>query len=425
VPTSTRPRLHFTAREGWINDPLGLTWHDCQYHLFFQYVPGQTTWGPDQRWGHATSADLLHWTEGPVALEPGDGDDGVWSGSIVVPPDGPACLFYTTVTFPDVQIGKARLARPVDDTWTTWVKQDVVAQLPPDLDVIAFRDPYVFHDGGCWRMLMGAGLADGSATALTYRSNDLTAWEYSGQLAVRHRSETEPLWTGAVWECPQLFRLGGRWVLTVSVWEPEVPHYEAYAIGDLVDGQFVAEHWGRLSYGPSYYAASAFRDRDGERGLIYWLRDVDDVAGRWAGAHSVPHRLRLETTRVVAEPHPAVRAARGPNPTTATSGSFPVPAAVDVEWELDTANAVARLTVASDSVDQLQLAIADGQLTAEAAGRSWTMPVSGTSVRVLLDGPVVEVFSAACAMALPIDSMTSGRTLTIAGDARVSAFPLT
>lgn len=38
-----RPALHFTATEGWINDPLGVTWKDGQYHLFYQYVPDRTT----------------------------------------------------------------------------------------------------------------------------------------------------------------------------------------------------------------------------------------------------------------------------------------------------------------------------------------------------------------------------------------------
>ena len=34
-----RPLLHFTAGEGWINDPHGLTYREGTYHLFFQYVP--------------------------------------------------------------------------------------------------------------------------------------------------------------------------------------------------------------------------------------------------------------------------------------------------------------------------------------------------------------------------------------------------
>ena len=76
---STRPALHFTCRDGWINDPLGLTWHDGQYHLFFQYVPQAQGWAPQCHWGHCTSPTLTGWQEQDVALAPGDGDDGVWS----------------------------------------------------------------------------------------------------------------------------------------------------------------------------------------------------------------------------------------------------------------------------------------------------------------------------------------------------------
>ena len=58
----SRPAFHFTAHSGWINDPLGLTFHGGQYHLFYQHIPGATDWAPQCRWGHATSADLLTWT---------------------------------------------------------------------------------------------------------------------------------------------------------------------------------------------------------------------------------------------------------------------------------------------------------------------------------------------------------------------------
>jgi beta-fructofuranosidase len=422
--SAARPQIHFTVREGWINDPLGLTWHEGEYHLFFQFVPGQTVWGPEQRWGHATSEDLLHWTEGPVALEPGDGDDGVWSGSVVVPPGGPAALFYTTVDLADVQIGRARLARPVDEGWTAWTKKDVVAELPAGVDVVAYRDPYVFHDGQVWRMLMGAGLTDGTATALTYRSDDLETWEYAGLLAERHRDLVDPLWTGAVWECPQLFRLGGRWVLTVSVWEPEVPHYEAYAIGDLVEGRFTAEHWGRLTYGPSYYAGSAFADRDGARGLIYWLRDVQDPARGWASAHSLPHLLELDGTRVVARPHPALAAARHGRALTVSEVPVEVPAVVDVEWDLHDQHGTAALTVHADGHDQLRLAASGGELTAALADRSWTMPIGPGPLRVVLDGPVVEIFSTTGTLAVPVPAARGTRTLTTTGHGHATAHPL-
>ncbi|WP_225755220.1 glycoside hydrolase family 32 protein [Actinotalea sp. Marseille-Q4924] len=416
---TTRPRLHFTAQSGWINDPLGLTFRDGLYHLFYQYVPGVTEWAPQQRWGHAASTDLLHWTERPVALEPGDGDDGVWSGSIAIGPDGEAALFYTTVDLADVQIGKARLARPTDASWDGWVKKDVVAELPPGVDVVAYRDPYVFHDGTCWRMLMGAGLTDGTATALTYRSEDLESWTYDGLLATRHRDEMEPLWTGAVWECPQVFRLGDRWVLTVSVWEPTEPYYEAYAIGDLVDGRFTAESWGRLSYGPSYYAGAAYADADGTRGLIYWLRGVDDPAGRWASAHSLPHTLRLDGERVIAEPHASVAEARVDSGTVVRDGAANLPLQADLELTLDGPGSRTAL-----EIDDVHLLVAAGEVTVRTADGSWSMPVRGTSLRAVIDGPVLEVFTAGGTMAVPVPSIASVRRLEVQGGGSVEIWNL-
>jgi hypothetical protein len=51
-----RPRFHFTAPRGWINDPHGITYRDGQYHLFYQHVPEGLEWAPNCCWGQ----DLLH-----------------------------------------------------------------------------------------------------------------------------------------------------------------------------------------------------------------------------------------------------------------------------------------------------------------------------------------------------------------------------
>ncbi|HXO76150.1 MAG TPA: hypothetical protein VN824_12955, partial [Puia sp.] len=48
-----RPRFHFSPREKWTNDPNGLVYYQGNYHLFFQYYPGDIVWGP-MHWGHAT-----------------------------------------------------------------------------------------------------------------------------------------------------------------------------------------------------------------------------------------------------------------------------------------------------------------------------------------------------------------------------------
>ncbi|MGZ2802039.1 glycoside hydrolase family 32 protein, partial [Pseudomonas aeruginosa] len=65
-----------------MNDPIPF-FHDGTFHVFFQHNPNAPVWG-DMHWGHAISKDLLHWTEGPIALFPDQpyDKDGVFTGSI-------------------------------------------------------------------------------------------------------------------------------------------------------------------------------------------------------------------------------------------------------------------------------------------------------------------------------------------------------
>src|SRR5918998_726670 len=78
-----RGRFHFSPRAGWMNDinaPLHL---DGTYHLFYQHNPHGPAWDT-MHWGHATSPDLVHWTQRPIALEPGVHAGDLWSGGGVV-----------------------------------------------------------------------------------------------------------------------------------------------------------------------------------------------------------------------------------------------------------------------------------------------------------------------------------------------------
>ncbi|KRE21839.1 glycosyl hydrolase family 32 [Agromyces sp. Soil535] len=377
-----RPSFHFTAERGWINDPHGITARDGEYHVFFQYVPERTTWAPNCHWGHATGADLFSLTELPVAIAPGEGDDGIWTGSLVAD-NGRARIFYTATTQPDIGIGRVRVATPDDEGWIAWSKGAVVAEAPAELDIIAYRDPFVVKEPDGWRMFLGAGLADGTATALSYVSTDLERWAYEGIALQRSTNESDPVWMGALWECPQIIEVDGRHVMVSSVWDDDVLHYAGYAIGRYAGGVFTAESWGRLTYGSSYYAPSFFRDAQGRPCLSFWMRGIADVEAGWASAHSVPHVLTLDGDRLVATPHPDLDAYRGRVVDDARLPGL----AGDLRWSPADRD---ELRISSGDELAATLRVADGELVVKVGGDEWSMPASG-DIRVLLDGPVLEV----------------------------------
>lgn len=377
-----RPQFHFTAPTGWINDPHGFTFRDGEYHAFYQYVPDSLEWAMGCHWGHASGRDLLSLTAEPIALAPGDGDEGIWTGALVTHNRGDR-IFYTAVSQPDPGIGRVRVATALDADWTSWQKGAVVAEAPDSLAVVAFRDPFVVAEpDGTWRMFVGASLATGAAAALAYHSADLDSWEFEGVALERSSAEREPVWTGALWECPQIFALDDRHILVSSVWEADVLHYAVYAVGDYRDGRFTAEHWGRLTYGPSYYAPSFFRDSVGDACVTFWMRGVRDAVEGWSGAHSLPYRLALQGNTVVATPHPDVAAYRRRTELVDEVEGL----AADAEWRPGR-----HLRIISGDHEVAHLGIEGSSITLSVEGESWSMAQSGGPVRIIIDGPTLEV----------------------------------
>lgn len=414
-----RPGFHFTAAEGWINDPLGVTWKDGQYHLFYQYVPGRTTWASSCHWGHATSPDMITWTEQGVAVAPGEGDDGVWSGSIVTGTDGTATMFYTSVTEPDIGVGTVRTATPSDASWNSWTKGPKL-MTAPELGLVAYRDPFVFRDGGQWRMFVGAGLEGGTAAAVSYSSPDLSEWVLDGIAAQRSGTKRDPVWTGTMWECPQLFEIDGSHVLVTSIWEDDILHYVAYGVGSYSDGKFTARSWGQLSYGKSYYAPSFFRDKDGSPSLIFWVRGVTSPEGQWASALSVPHTLTLDGDTLVATPHADLA--------NYTRTELLEQAGEGVLQRVIDGGADLRCSVTDGTV--ISVAAPEGPLVilrhngdgfeVTATGNPDFADVffparDGASVRVLVDSGVLEISAQQGIMAVPLPIIDFPMTLTLEG----------
>ena len=63
------PAYHAAPPVGWVNDPCGFIEAFDQYHLYGQYHPYSSQWGP-MHWGHWASDDLVKWDWQGVALAP-------------------------------------------------------------------------------------------------------------------------------------------------------------------------------------------------------------------------------------------------------------------------------------------------------------------------------------------------------------------
>ena len=403
--TRPRPRVHYTADDGWINDPYGITWTGDRYRLFYQAIPGRVTWAPQATWGQAESPDLVRWRPLEPALTPQQFELGCWSGCAV--PEGAGLrLFYTRVTEPDWGRGAIAVARPAGpdgSTWATRADDVAVAGPPAELGVRAFRDPFIFRHGDEWVMIVGAALLDGAGAAIQFRSPDLESWTCDGLLASRLSKPDDACWTGNMWECPQFFQLGDDWVLLVSVWHEDVLHHVAAGIGDYDGRRFTPRTWQQLTFGPSAYAMTSFTDRAGRRCVMSWLREEPQndpsLIGR-ASAHSVAALLTAAGDgRLELRPHPDLAALAEPVAYPAGSTG---PTRMPVGGRAVDLTLIAQPGLRVELVDGQHILAAltydgasGGLHIARARHADGVMPASsGHELRLLIDADVLEVFGA-------------------------------
>ena len=89
-----RPRYHFAPPVGWMNDPNGVCYFRGAMHVFYQYYPYDSCWGP-MHWGHAYTRDNCVFHHCKVALAPDRADEsGCFSGGAIVNKDE-LVLMYT------------------------------------------------------------------------------------------------------------------------------------------------------------------------------------------------------------------------------------------------------------------------------------------------------------------------------------------
>lgn len=285
-----RPQYHFTAPQNWLNDPNGLIHWQGKYHLFYQHNPSATEWGLIH-WGHAISDDLVHWQDMPIALTPTPDsydESGVWSGCIV-DDNGVATMLYTGTKGGLYEEQTVCIATSTDDDLATWQKYDnnpLKLEMPAELTYSGFRDPYVWRQNGLWKMVIGAGAQDGAEVVLLYEGETLYNWKYVSPLYVSEEKNEY------VYECPNFFKLGDKWVLLVSIMETS--HVE-YFVGLFWNNHFIVETHGYLGNHP-LYAPLTFEDKKGRHLMMGWLQETypeNASPANWSGSMSIPMELML------------------------------------------------------------------------------------------------------------------------------------
>jgi fructan beta-fructosidase len=328
-----RPQFHFSPDSMWMNDPNGLVYYKGEYHLFYQYFPNGTTWGP-MHWGHAVSTDLVNWEHLPIALYP-DSLGYIFSGSAVFDQANTSGLgtgenppLVAIFTYHNMAFEKAGrqdcqyqgIASSIDNgrTWTKYPGNPVL----PNPGIRDFRDPKVtWHPvSQKWIMVLAV-----NNHVRFYSSPNLIDWAFEsafGEVEGAH---------GGIWECPDIFPMkseeGEKWVLLVSLnnGAPNGGSGTQYFIGDFDGNKFVNSnksekiHW--LDYGKDNYAGVTWSNTPDslvQRQFIGWMSNwqyAEKVpTTRWRSAMTVARTLELkkfgEETLIVAQPVESLKSLR-------------------------------------------------------------------------------------------------------------------
>lgn len=303
-----RPIYHHAPAYGWMNDPNGMTYYNGVYHLFYQYYPYDSHWQM-MHWGHATSRDLLHWEQHPVALFPDENGD-MFSGSIVVDTANTAgfgknafVAIYTTTAPRQAQ----SIAYSLDEGMT-WHKYG--APVLWNMDLWDFRDPKVSWNEklNCWVMVLAA-----NNDVQFYRSDNLLDWTLMytwGSTMGQH---------GAPWECPDLLigvpvegtnKTMDVLIVSINPHGPQGGSGTQYFLGEFREDGFrmatssnIEPRW--LDWGKDNYAGvtfSGYRDYRDRPVFIGWMSnweyagDTPPAESSFRSSNTFPRALSVVNT---------------------------------------------------------------------------------------------------------------------------------
>lgn len=308
---------HLMPPTGWLNDPNGLCYFQGKYHVFFQYSPFEANGGL-KFWGHYSSCDLLEWKYEGTALYPDTIYDchGVYSGS-AIEKDGNMHLFFTGNVKLDGEYDyindgrESSTLHAVSEDGIRFETKEVAIHCTeyPEEYTCHIRDPKVWKEENCYKMILGGRKKNDQGTVLIYHSEDMENWEYERELTTK-----QPF--GYMWECPDLFELSGQKILSVSpqglereTWKFQNVYQSGYF--PLQDENPQEEQFREWDMGFDFYAPQTFEDESGRRILIGWMGmpDADEEYHNptaetegWQHCLTVPRELTWKNGQIYQYP---------------------------------------------------------------------------------------------------------------------------
>ncbi len=308
-----RNKFHVMPPIGWLNDPNGFIYFKGEYHLFYQFHPYESKWGP-MHWGHVKTKDFLNWDELPVALAPDQDYDkyGCFSGS-AIEKDGKLYLIYTGVTDGEIENEHLQIqcmAVSEDGIHFEKLKNPIIEtdQLPPNAKREDFRDPKVFEKEGTYYMVVASKTKWETGQILLYESKNLFDWTFSSVFLEGTKEQ------GIMWECPDFFEVDGKDCLIISPmkWPEENNNYQNLNSSILFTGkvnwnnkQFEVGTTQEMDHGLDFYAPQSTADDEGRRICIGWMQTwgrtmpTDTLSHQWAGTMSIPRQLNIRNNKLI------------------------------------------------------------------------------------------------------------------------------
>ena len=304
-PEQYRPQVHYTVHHSWSNDPNGLVFDGTTWHLYYQYTPSHNGAGgvhfAEMCWGHATSTDLMHWTERPTVLSPDD-MGAIFSGCSVLDTANVAGFGSDAILAFYTAAGAAQqicLAVSTDHgmSFTKYADNPVVSSSLPE-----FRDPKVVYDDQSHQYIMG--IARGYQHGIEiWTSANLLAWTFRGIFTTDQAACNQ-----GQWECCDFipFDVNGerKWVLLLSTNPGSQYNYSGmmYFVGSFdANSMFVPDArnyplW--FDGGMDCYAGVTFDHApNGRHVFMAWMNNWDYATlvppTTWCCAYTLPRDLSL------------------------------------------------------------------------------------------------------------------------------------